>query len=146
MSADQIKKRMREFKEALESRDVERILSFFTEDAEWQAPEGTFKGKEQLRRYITWNKQMIPDLKMTESGIKIVVEGETGVYDHLLSGTAEGSQWSTLALCIYQFDGEKLKGIRSVYDRLAIAKQVSKGAMAKMAVSGILSSMEKGLR
>jgi len=145
MSADQIKKRMREFKDAMESRDVERILSFFTEDAEWQAPEGTFKGKEQMRRYITWNKQMIPDLKMTESGVKIVVEGEIGVYDHVLSGTVDGSKWSTLALCVYQFAGDKLKGIRSVYDRLAIAKQVSKGAMAKMAVNGILSSMEKGL-
>ena len=40
----------------------------------------------------------------------------------------------------------KIKGIRSVYDRLAIAQQASKGTMAKMAVKGILKKMEKGLR
>ena len=146
MSEEQIKSTMRKFRTALESRDVEKILAFFTDDAEWQSPEGTFKGKEQLRHYITWNKQTTPDLKVTESGVKIVAEGDIGLYEHVLSGTVEGSKWSTLALCIYEFAGVKIKGIRSVYDRLAIAQQASKGTMAKMAVKGILKKMEKGLR
>ena len=146
MSEEQIKSTMRKFRTALESRDVEKILAFFTDDAEWQTPEGTFKGKEQLKRYITWNKQMIPDLKMTDSGVKIVAEGDIRVREHVLSGTVEGSKWSTLALCVYEYAGEKIKGMRSVYDRLAIAKQVSKGAIAKMSVNGIIKKMEKGLR
>ena len=146
MPKEQIKSTTREFGTALESGDVEKILAFFTDDAEWQTPEGTFKGKEQLRRYITWNKQMTPDLKMTDSGAKIVTEGDIRVREHVLSGTYEGSKWSTLALCVYEFAGEKIKGMRSVYDRLAIAKQVSKGTIAKMSVNGILKKMEKGLR
>jgi hypothetical protein len=69
----------------------------------------------------------------------------------MLSGTIDGMKWDTLGLCIYEFGGEtppnmKIKSIRSVYDRLSIAKQASKGPVAKTALSGILKRMEKGLR
>ena len=145
MSAEQVKGTMRKFRAALESRDVDKIMSFFTDDAEWHAPEGAFKGKEQIRRYVLWNKQTTPDLKITEVGVKIVAEGDVGVYEHVLSGTIDGMKWDTLGLCIYEFAGDKVKSIRSVYDRLSIAKQASKGVVAKTAVSGILKRMEKGL-
>jgi hypothetical protein len=145
MSAEQVKNIMGKFRGALESKDVDKILSFFTDDAEWHAPEGSFKGKEQIRRYVLWNKQTTPDLKITEVGVKIVAESDTGAYEHMLSGTIDGVKWDTLGLCIYEFTGDKIKSIRSVYDRLSIAKQASKGIMAKSAVNGILKRMEKGL-
>ena len=145
MSVEKIKTIMRKFRTALESKDVDKIISFFTDDAEWYAPEGAFKGKEQIIRYVRWNKEITPDLKMTEVGIKIVAEGDVGVYEHILSGTSNDMQWNTLGLCIYEFTGDKIKSIRSVYDRLSIAKQVSKGMMARTAVNGILKTMEKGL-
>lgn len=146
MPADKIKETMRDFRKALESRDVDKILSFFTEDGEWHAPEGSFKGKAELKRYIQWNAKTTPDLKMTEVGAKIIAtEGDLGVYEHMLSGTVDGMKWETLGLCIYEFKGEKIKSIRSAYDRLAIAKQVVKGPMSRMAVSGLLKKMEEGL-
>jgi ketosteroid isomerase-like protein len=145
MSAEQVKTIMRKFRGALESRDVEKIMSFFTDDAEWHAPEGAFKGKEQIRSYVLWSKQTTPDLKITEVGVKIVTEGDVGVYEHMLSGTIDGMKWDVLGLCVYEFVGNKVKSIRSVYDRLSMAKQASKGPVAKTAVSGILKRMEKGL-
>ena len=145
MSAEQVKGTMRKFRAALESRDVDKIMSFLTDDAEWHAPEGAFKGKEQIRRYVLWNKQTTPDLKITEVGVKIVAGADVGVYEHVLSGTIDGMKWETLGLCIYEFAGDKVKSIRSVYDRLSIAKQASKGIMAKTTVNGILKRMEKGL-
>ena len=145
MSAEQVKKVMKNFRAALESKDVEEILSFFTDDAEWHAPEGAFKGKEQIKRYVLWNKQTTPDLKITEAGVKIIAGADVGAYEHMLSGTIDGMKWDTLGLCIYEFTGDKIKSIRSVYDRLSIAKQASKGIMAKSAVNGILKRMEKGL-
>jgi ketosteroid isomerase-like protein len=145
MSEEQIISNMRKFRDAVESRDVEKTLAFFTDDAEWQTPEGTFKGKEQLKRYISWNMKMSPEFKMVDSGINIVVKGNIGIYEHIISGTVEGSKWATPALCIYELADDKIKGIRTVYDRLAIAKQVSKGTIAKMSVNGIIKNMEKGL-
>jgi ketosteroid isomerase-like protein len=146
MSTEQVKSRMREFRAALESRDVDKILALFTDDGEWHAPEGVFKGKDQLKRYIAWNAKTTPDLKITETGVKILAEGDAGIYEHVLSGTVDGAKWETLGLCIYEFAGDKVKSIRSAYDRLSIAKQVVKGTMSKMAVNGVLKRMEKGLR
>lgn len=145
MSAEEVKSQMRAFRAALESRDVDRVMSFFTDDGEWHAPEGVFKGKEQVKRYAAWNAKTTPDLKIIETGVKILAEGDAGVYEHVLSGTVDGAKWETLGLCIYEFAGDKIKSIRSVYDRLAIAKQVAKGSMAKMAVNGVLKRMEQGL-
>jgi len=145
MSEQKIKNTMREFKAALESRDLDNIMSFFADDAEWHAPEGGFKGKEQILRYVRWNKEITPDFKMTEVGIKIVAEDNVGVYEHILSGTSDDMKWDTLGICIYEFAGDKIKSIRSVYDRLSIVKQVSKGPVAKTAVNGIIKKMENGL-
>jgi ketosteroid isomerase-like protein len=147
MSTEQVKSRMREFRVALESRDVDKILAFFTDDAEWGTPEGVFQGKEQIKRYLIWNTKTLPDLKITEAGVKIVAEGDVGVYEHVLSGTVDGSKYESLAFCVFEFTGDKIKKTRVVYDRLGVAKQVGKGSpMAKMAVNGLLDRMEKGLR
>lgn len=64
----------------LEARDVEKTLSFLTEDAVWVAPEGTFKGKQQLRRYLSWMSQANPDLKVRDTGDCIRSTGKAGVY------------------------------------------------------------------
>lgn len=144
MSEEQVKNTMREVRKALEAKDTEKVLSLLTEDATWEAPEGTFKGKAEVKRYVTWLNQM-PDLKITESGIKIMAQGNTGVYEHIISGTFEGRKWEVLTMCVYEFAGDKIKNIRSVNDRLAIAKQTAKGMIAKRAVNAIVNAMEKGL-
>jgi len=90
--------------------------------------------------------QSIPDMKITETGIGIMAQGNAGVYEHVLSGTFDGMKWELLAICVYEFSGEKVKNLRTVYDRLLLAKQVSKGLLAKKAVNSIIENMEKGLK
>lgn len=146
MSEAKIKSAMHDFLNALTERDVEKALSFCTEDAAWVTPQGTFKGKGELKRYVTWLNQTTPDLKITETGIGIVAQGNNGVYEHVLSGTFEGMKWEILAMCAYEFSEEKIQNIRTVYDRLWMAKQVVKGMLAKKAVNSIINAAEKGLR
>lgn len=146
MSEEKIKSVMHDFLKTLAERDVEKALSFCTEDAAWVTPEGTFKGKGELKRYVTWLNQNTPDLKITETGIGIMAQGNNGVYEHVLSGTFEGTKWEMLAMCAYEFSDEKIQNIRTVYDRLWMAKQVVKGMLAKKAVNSIINATEKGLR
>jgi ketosteroid isomerase-like protein len=146
MAEQQIKSIMRDYIKVLAARDVEKALSFFAEDATLVAPDGTFKGKGELKRYLTRMGQVTPDLKVTETGIKIMVQGNTGVYEHVLSGTSEGMKWEALAMCVYEFTGDKIQNLREVYDRLLIAKQTVKGMLAKKAVNSIVNAFEKGLR
>lgn len=63
-----------------------------------------------------------------------------------MSETHGGRKWQTLAICIYGFSGDKILVVRSVYDRLSMAKQVAKGMLEKSVVNSLVRAMEKGLR
>ena len=52
MSEEKIVNIIRDFVEVYMKRDVEQTLSFLTEDVVWVQPEGTFKGKAEVRRLL----------------------------------------------------------------------------------------------
>lgn len=107
VSEERIKSLMRDFIRAQEEGDVERTLSFFTEDATYITPMGTFEGDDELRRYFTRLAQAIPDLTITPTGIYIVVDGNKAAYEHVIAGTYQGKECEWLAMCAYEFRGEK---------------------------------------
>jgi predicted ester cyclase len=146
MSKEELISMMRKFKDALNKKDLEKSLSFFAEDADWLNPDGEFKGKEELKKYLKWGFKISPDQKIIESGVKIIAEEDKAVYEHILEGSVEGMKYQILALCIYEFKGDKFQHLRSAYDRLSIAKQLAKGPIAKTAVNTIIKRMEKGLK
>ena len=145
MAKEEIISIMRNFKEAYNKKDLEESLSFFTEDADWVNPDGVFKGKEEIKSYLKWVFETVPDQKVIESGVKIIAEEDRAVYEHILEGSYEGMKYQILALCIYEFKGDKIQHVRSAYDRLSLAKQATKGKIAKTAVNSIINRMEKGL-
>ena len=145
MAKEEIISIMRNFKDASNKKDLEELLSFFTEDADLVGPDGVFKGKEEIKNYFKWVFETIPDYKIIESGVKIIAEEDRAVYEHILEGSYEGMKYQILALCIYEFKGDKFQHVRTTYDRLSLAKQVVKGQIAKTAVNSIIKQMEKGL-
>jgi len=145
MAKEEIIRIMRNFKDAYNKKDLEESLSFFTEDADWVNPDGVFKGKEEIKNYFKWVFETVPDQKVIESGVKIIAEEDRAVYEHILEGNYEGMKYQILALCIYEFKGDKIQHVRSAYDRLSLAKQATKGKIAKTAVNSIINRMEKGL-
>ena len=134
---------MHGFVEALGKRDVEKALSFCTEDAIWVTPEGTFKGREELGRYLEWLSQTTSAIRAT--GIHAIVQGDRGAYEHVLEGTSEGVKWEVLALCACEFSNDKIQSLRTAYDRLSVAKQVAEGGLARTVVNSIIKRMEEGL-
>jgi len=146
MAEAKIESIMRDYIKALSDKDIDKVLSFCTEDAIWITPLGTFKGKEELRHYLTWTAQSMPDLSIKETGIGIIVHGSKAAYEHVFSGTFQGMKWEVLAMCAYEFSGDKIQNIRTVFDRLSLANQAAQGWMAKKAVSSIIENMQKGLR
>jgi uncharacterized protein (TIGR02246 family) len=146
MSKEELISMMRKFKDAFNKKDLEKTLSFFAEDADWVTPNGEFKGKEEIKNYFKWAFEINPDQKIIESGVKIIAEEDKAVYEHILEGSVEGMKYQILALCIYEFKGDKFQHLRSAFDRLSIAKQLAKGPIAKTAVNSILKRMEKGLK
>jgi ketosteroid isomerase-like protein len=146
MSEQEIKNAIREFLRALMDRDIQKSLSFFKEDGAWHSAQGAFKGTADLKRYLTWMTQATPDFKVTETGIGIIAQGNTGVIEHILSGTFQGRKWEIPAVCVYEFSDGKIQNVRTFSDRLSQAQQVATGFISRKAVNSIVKAMEKGLR
>jgi ketosteroid isomerase-like protein len=145
MTEEKIASIMRELIKSLETGDVEKTLSFFAEDGVWINPNGTFKGKEELRNYLTISSQSMRDMKVTEIGNKIIVQENKSFYEHQIAATIEGKRIEGLAMCAYEFTDDKVQEVRTVYDRLLLAKQAAKGWLPQMLVNSIVKQAEKGL-
>ena len=145
MAEEKIASIMRDFNKTLETGDVEKALSFFAEDGVWVTPNGTFKGKGELRRYLTYMAESMRDATVTETGNKIIAQGNKAFYEHVIAATIEGKRVEGLAMCAWEFTNDKVQEVRTVYDRLLMAKQAAKGWFAKRLVNSIVKQAEKGL-
>jgi len=136
---------IRDFADALEKKDAERALSFFIDDATWFNVEGTFKGKEQIKRYITWMFKSSSDMKFKDDGIGIILQGNKAVYQNICEFTYEGKKIIMNIIDIFEFIEGKCITHWTMSDRLSTAKQAVAGPIARMAVSKISTQMQKGL-
>ncbi len=146
MTEERIANLMREFVGTMGTEDVEKTLSYFADDATWVTPNGTFRGKEELRHCLTQMAQSMQDMAVTESGNGIIVQGNKAFFEHVIAGTMEGKRGEVLAICAYEFSGEKIQEIRSTWDRLTMADQVAKGLIPRWLVGLIVKKAEKGFR
>jgi len=144
MAEEKIANIMRDFVKTMETGDVEKTLSFFAEDGVWINPNGTFKGKDELRRYFTVFYQSMPDVKVTETGNGIIAQGNKAFFEHVISGTSQGQGFEGLAMCAYEFKDGKIQEVRTTYDRLLMAQQAATG-LGKWMVNLIVKQAEKGL-
>ncbi len=143
LTNEEIANIMRDFVQTLAKGEVEKTLSFFTEDAVFVTPNGTFKGKDELRSYLSAQAKSMEDRTATETGNGIMVEGNKAFFEHVLGATVQGRRAEFLAMCAYEFSNGKIKEVRTTYDRLLIAQQAVKGWLPKMLVNLIVKQSEK---
>jgi uncharacterized protein (TIGR02246 family) len=136
---------LRSFAATLEKRDLEKAISFFAPDALYVTPNGRFKGTAEIRRYLRWMFETNSEIHVEENGIGILSSGNKVAFEHTVRGTFQGTKWALDMLCAYEFSEGKIKRILTVYDRLAMAKQVAKGWLPQKAVAAIEKASGKGL-
>jgi ketosteroid isomerase-like protein len=145
MAEEKIQSVMRDFVGAMASGDVERALSLCTDEATFVSPMGTFRGKEEMRRLLTWMAQSMQDMTVTESGLGIMAQGDRAFFEHVIGATMQGMRAEVLAFCAYEFSGDKIQTVRSTFDRLSMAQQAARGWFAKWLVGLIVKQAQKGL-
>jgi ketosteroid isomerase-like protein len=145
MTDQQIKDAIRGFLKAWTAGDTKQALSFLAENVVLISPLGTFKGIAQIEKNITWVNKMTKDYKVTETGIGIITQGDTGIIEHNLSGTTNGRKWVSPAVCIYEFKNGKMANVRSFYDGLSQAQQAATG-IGKWMVNMVVNVSQKGLK
>ena len=146
MPEEKIPSIMREYVKTMEDGDVEKTLAYFTEDGVWVNPNGTARGKDELRRYFAGMYDQMKDVEVKECGIGIIAQGNKAFFEHEISCTTEGKRVTVLAMCAYEFAGDKIKETRTTFDRLSMAQQAVKGWLPKMMVNMMVKQAEKGLR
>jgi limonene-1,2-epoxide hydrolase len=145
MAEEKIPSIVREFLKTMEDGDVEKTLTYFAEDGAWVNPNGTFRGKGEIRRCAAAMYDQMKDMKVKECGNGIIAQGNKAFIEHELSGTAGGKKVAFLAMCAYEFEGGKIKEVRTTFDRLSMAQQAVSG-LPKMMVNMMVKQAEKGMR
>lgn len=145
MPEDQKAAVMRDFVKCFEDQDVDKALSLCTDDVCWHTPFGTFRGKEEVRKFLEWNGHNTKNIKFKETGSKIIVQGDQATFEHEISGVMQGEKVAFAAMCSYQFSGDQVKEMSTVYDRLSIAEQASSSWLPKKIVNTLVNQLHKGL-
>ena len=128
---------------ALNNRDLDRAMSLFADDASLIVmPGGTCYTKDQIRKYFekslnNCEKFILKDIHPP------VVSGDmlTHEYIHEIK-TRDGREGQIPAVVVMELRNGKITQIRYYIDKLEAAKQMAKGAVAKLAVASVAKEVE----
>jgi hypothetical protein len=134
---------MREFVNSLSRFDGDKMASYVTDDSTWTGPGFSYKGKEGIKKYVKALSQSVKEARVTESGNGIIVDGDKAFFEHVISGAFQGKKFEYLAMCSYEFSGDKIKAMRTTSDRLGMAQQVAGGWFARWMVNMVVNQVEK---
>ena len=134
---------MRDLAKSIEKGDVEKALSHLTDDADWVTPNGAVQGKDELKRLLS--SESMRNVAVTETGNGIMTQGNKAFFEHILEATYRGRKAKWLAMCAYEFNGDKIQHLRTAFDRLSLAQQVT-GGLPRMMVNQIAKQSEKMAR
>jgi hypothetical protein len=146
MTDEQMKNAINGTLQSLAAGDIDKSLLYFAVDVVYIDPFGTFKGIADLKRYFTAVSKTFKESKITDTGIGIMIQGNIGISEHVISATMRGMKGQVADVNIFEFKNDKIQTVRGYLDRLDIAKQAAKGPIEKMMVNMLVNSMEKGLK
>ena len=123
-----------------------RLWFKWLDDVAYIRSEGTFRGKEEIKRYHTWSNSNYSDLSLEEKCI--VVEGDRAVLEWAYEETSvrgDGKKAQFQGLDLFEFKNGKVQVVHIYQDRLLVAKQLAGGWFEKTIINAVINRVEKGL-
>jgi len=80
---ENIKTLIESYISSFEEKNVEKILSYFTDDASWIAPQYKIKGKNEIEGYVLWLFENIEDINFIPDGIGIMINEDKAVCQNI---------------------------------------------------------------
>jgi ketosteroid isomerase-like protein len=132
-SPEEIRRRAKELDDAVEEEDVEKVLSFFSDDCEVRFGGVTLRGKDGLRRGLAWLYDRLGTVKFEL--VTILVEGNT-LFEEFLMKTQKqpDAEFQTAAAEVLVYQDGRVTSLRLYFDRLALAHALAKGVVEKWIV------------
>jgi ketosteroid isomerase-like protein len=145
MDTERIRQVAKELDDALETKNIERILPFFADDCEIQLLGIKVKGKEGARRWLRWQFGHVAEYELAP--MVIMIEGnvffeEFMVKARLPDGTELESKQAEVL--VYNED-YKVTSLRLYFDRLDFADAVTRDPVSKFVVRRLVKTSLKGL-
>lgn len=147
-----LQERLQQYRLAYEARDVDGMLALFTDDGEFTAAPGTFRGKAAVRRFLQWDATLSPTTTVHDTGIGVLVAGHTAVWERIISLSYKNVPYQERSVAIVEFDDDAcITAFRSYYDKLNVLDQISAGLpgiygwIMKKLVGVLVSAGSKGL-
>ena len=129
---------------AIESRDIDHIVSFFADDCEIELMGVTLSGKNGARRWLEWLFDTLVEVKFKP--VVIMVENSTFFEEFLLVGTLpNGKVVESKQSEVLVYENYKIKSLRVYFDRLDFADVVAEGFISKRIVRTLISRSLRGL-
>ena len=139
-----IRKVSKDLDDAVENHDIESVLSCFVDDCEVEFFGIVLRGKNHLKKVLNWLYKMVGEIKFKP--IVIMVNGNVFFEEFILKGFKSDKEFEIKAAEVLIYEAYKVKTLRLYFDRLQVAKIISKGFFEKIIVNIIDKKSFKGLK
>lgn len=142
---DKIRQIATELDNAIENKDIDRIMSVFSDDCEIQLLGIRLTGKEGLKKWIDWMYAHLAEMKFEP--ITIMVDGNVFFEEFILKGRLhDGNEVQSRQAEVLIYENYQVKSLRLYFDRLDFAHSVAKGVLSKALVRRVVRESLKGLK
>jgi ketosteroid isomerase-like protein len=142
---EKIRQAATELDNAIEIKDIDRIMSGFSDDCEIELLGIKLTGKEGLKKWIDWMYAHLAEIKFEP--ITIMVDGNVFFEEFILKGRLhDGTEVQSKQAEVLIFANYQVKSLRLYFDRMDFAHSVAKGIISKALVRRVVRESLKGLK
>ncbi|MBD3405516.1 MAG: hypothetical protein GF411_05195 [Candidatus Lokiarchaeota archaeon] len=138
--------KVRELGDAVESMEIERIASMFTEDCKIYILNKELTGKEGVRAWLNWLFQNLVSISFEP--ITAAVKGDTFYEEFLVIGTMRSDEVITsrqAEVIVIDRESMKIKSLRLYFDRMDFLNSISTDPITRWASRRLKKRTRKGL-
>jgi ketosteroid isomerase-like protein len=133
MTETRIRQLAAELDEAIEQHDVDKVVTFFSQDCEIETIGLTLKGHDGARKWMSWLVAQLPNISFKPR--VILVQGNLLIEEYAaLTKTEDGTDIESKQCEVLEYENDKLKSLRIYFDRLDFAEYTAKNWFQKAVV------------
>jgi ketosteroid isomerase-like protein len=145
LSPEEIRKLAKALDDAIESRNNEEVITYFSDDCEIELLGIKLAGQEGLRKAIRWMYEYLKEI--TLSPMTIMVDGNTFFEEFIVRAKIkEGKEIQVKQTEVLVYDeAYKVKNLRLYFDRLELAAAYASNPLEKIMIRRLTKASLKGL-
>ena len=144
LSPAKIRKLAKALDDAIESRNNEEVISYFSDNCEIELPGIKLIGKRGLNKTINWMYMYLKEIALIP--ITIMVDGNTFFEEFIVKAKVKGEEIQVKQTEVLVYDDQyKVKSLRLYFDRLEFAAAYTSNPIEKIMINQLSKASLKGL-